>query len=95
MSLARSPGPADTARSQYGSASRGLPVTASYMIPSPRFQLAGVVAEYAEVLRESYWAQDSSLAEVAAEASRVLRLLPQDPDVVEFAALTARAERIR
>ena len=61
---------------------------------SPRFQLAAVVAEYAEILRESYWAQEGSLAEVAAEAGRMRLLLPQDLDVVEFAALASQAERI-
>ena len=61
---------------------------------SPRFQLAAVVAEYAELLRESYWAQDGSLGQVAAEANRVRGLLSQDDDVVEFAALVDQAGRI-
>ena len=61
---------------------------------SPRFQLAAVVAEYAELLRESYWAQDGSLGQVAAEANRVRGLLSQDGDVVEFAALVDQAGRI-
>lgn len=61
---------------------------------SSSFQLAAVVAEYAEVLRQSYWAQDSSLSDVAAEAVRVLRLAPDDADVAEFAVLTAWAEEI-
>ena len=61
---------------------------------SPRFQLAAVVAEYAEILRESYWAQDGSLAIVASEAERIRRLLPHDPDAVEFAALANQAARI-
>ena len=33
---------------------------------SPSFQFAAVVAEYAEILRESYWAQDGSLDDVVA-----------------------------
>ena len=61
---------------------------------SPRFQMSAVVAEYAEVLRESYWAQDGSLEEVASEANRVKRLLPSEPDFEEFTALVAHAERI-
>ena len=61
---------------------------------SPRFQLAATVAEYAEVLRESYWAQDGSLEHVAAMAESVRLLLPEDPDVAEFAALVAEAEWI-
>ena len=61
---------------------------------SPTFQLAAVVAEYAEVLRNSYWAQDGDLQRTAHEAARVQRLLPYDPDVAEFADLVARAARI-
>ncbi len=61
---------------------------------SPRFQLAAVVAEYAELLRESYWAQEGTLEEVAAQARRVQRLLPEDTDVAEFAELSNRASNI-
>ena len=61
---------------------------------SPRFQLAAVVAEYAEILRDSYWAQDGDLQRTAYEADRVQRLLPYDADVAEFADLVARAARI-
>ena len=49
---------------------------------------------YAEVLRESYWAQDSSLEEVRTLAQRVRTLLPDDPDVAEFVDLVTRAEAI-
>ena len=61
---------------------------------SPRFQLAAVVAEYAEVLRQSYWAQGSSLREVAAMAESVAELLPADNDAAEFAELVATAAQI-
>jgi hypothetical protein len=50
-----------------------------------------VVAECAEVLRESYWAQDSTLSGVLEEARRVAPLLPDDPDVVEFVELMRSA----
>ena len=60
-----------------------------------RFQMAAVVAEYAEILRESYWAQDGSLEHVASEANRVQKLFPSDEDVEEFANLAARAEGIQ
>ena len=62
---------------------------------SARFQLSAVVAEYAEILRESYWAQDGSLESVASEADRVRSLLSSDDDVAEFANLAARAEGIQ
>lgn len=60
----------------------------------PRFQWAVVVAEYAEVLRESYWAQDSSIGDVLAEARRVAEELPRDPDVDEFLELVRKANRL-
>ena len=61
---------------------------------SPRFQLNAAVAEYAEILRESYWAQDSSLDQVSAVAQRVNGLLADDTDVEEFTDLVARAKQI-
>jgi Ca-activated chloride channel family protein len=61
---------------------------------SPRFQLDAVVAEYAEILRSSYWAQGADLAGVAREAQRVAEYLPQDADVREFAQLAARANAL-
>jgi len=61
---------------------------------SIRFQLDAVVAEYAEILRQSYWARDSSLEDVAWEARRVAEYLPRDPDVAEFVSLVERASRI-
>ncbi len=60
-----------------------------------RYQLSAVVAEYAEILRDSYWAREGSLEDVVAEAERLRRLLPDDSDVAEFAALTVQAERIQ
>ena len=61
---------------------------------SVRFQLDAVVAEYAEVLRDSYWARGSSLADVAWEAQRIAEYLPQDQEVIEFAGLTQRASTL-
>ena len=69
-------------------------LAASFEDASPRFQLTAVVAEYAELLRESYWAREGTLGAVATEAARLARLMPEDNDVVELAALTAQAERI-
>lgn len=69
-------------------------LAADFEETSSSFQLAAVVAEYAEILRQSYWAQDGSLGEVAAEAVRVLRMAPDDSDVAEFAVLTGWAEEI-
>ena len=58
---------------------------------SIRFQLDAVVAEYAEILRDSYWAQGSSLEDVAFQARRIGEYLPHDADVAEFVTLVERA----
>ena len=59
-----------------------------------RYQLSAVVAEFAEVLRDSYWAREGNLDDVQMEAHRLRRLLTNDTDVSEFASLTAEAARI-
>lgn len=61
---------------------------------TPRFQLAAVVAEYAEILRNSYWAQDNTLNSLTADARRIAEYFPADPDVQEFAALVAQSAAI-
>jgi Ca-activated chloride channel family protein len=61
----------------------------------PHFQLAVIVAEYAEILRDSYWAQDSSLRNVLDEAYRLSDQLPRDKDVTEFVDLVRRASELR
>ena len=61
---------------------------------SPRFQWAVLVAEYAEILRGSYWAQNSSLAAVLEDAQRVSQLLDQDAKALEFVDLVTRAAQI-
>ncbi len=59
----------------------------------PRFQMTAVVAQYAEILRQSYWAKDAgtTLADVARDAQRIAEYLPRDPDVQEFAQLVTKA----
>jgi Ca-activated chloride channel homolog len=61
---------------------------------STRFQFDAVVAEYAEILRQSYWAKESSLEDVVWEARRIAEYLPGDPDVAEFASLVERANSL-
>ena len=70
-------------------------MSANFEDATPRFQLAAIVAEYAEILRESYWAREGSLETVALEAARIRRLLPPDDiTAAEFAALTNRAAQL-
>lgn len=57
----------------------------------PTFQLSAVVAEYAEVLRDSYWAQTNSLTTVWQDAERIGRMFPSSSDVAEFVDLVETA----
>jgi Ca-activated chloride channel family protein len=66
----------------------------SFDVTSPRFKLAAAVAEYAEILRQSYWAKGSSLENVLGLAQRVKQALPNDKDVAEFAQLVSRASQL-
>ena len=61
---------------------------------SPRFQLVAVVAEYAEVLRNSYWARGSSLESVLAEARRAATYFVADDQVAEFVWLVELASSL-
>jgi Ca-activated chloride channel family protein len=56
----------------------------------PHFQWSVTVAEYAEILRDSYWAQGRSLSDVLDEATRISRQL-EDPDAEEFVHLVRQA----
>ncbi len=67
----------------------------SFEAAGPRFQLSAVVAQYAEILRQSPYAGRNSLREVSRHAARLTRLIPDDPDVAEFNQLVSRAARMR
>jgi Ca-activated chloride channel family protein len=66
----------------------------SFDAADPRYQLAATVAQYAEVLRGSPWSAGTTLGTISAFTGRLAQLLPGDPDVQEFAQLTARARAI-
>jgi Ca-activated chloride channel family protein len=57
----------------------------------PYFQRSVVVAEYAEILKKSYWAEEGSLSHVYHEADRISELLPPDEEMGEFMELIRRA----
>ena len=63
----------------------------TFTAASPRFQLDAVVAEYAEILRHSYWAQSNTLANLLPDVQRLAEYFPTDADVQEFADLVAQA----
>ena len=60
----------------------------------PYFQRTVIVAEYAEILRDSYWAQESSLDAVYEEAQWVGEYLYRDEEMAEFVELVRAARRI-
>ncbi|HMB25043.1 MAG TPA: YfbK domain-containing protein, partial [Anaerolineales bacterium] len=60
----------------------------------PYFQRAVIVAEYAEILKHSYWAEEDSLRYVYRESERVYELLPRDKDMDEFMDLIRKAHRL-
>ena len=67
----------------------------SFESADPHFQLVATVAQYAEILRQSPYAVESSLSEISRLATRLSRALPEDPDVVEWADLVSRTARMR
>ena len=61
----------------------------------PYFQRAVVVAEYAEILMGSYWAEGSSLDHVYNETERISEYLYHDNYMDEFVDLVRKARRLR
>jgi len=68
-------------------------LSAEFEESDPRFQLIPVVAQYAEILRESCWAKDAgtTLDDVSRDADRVAESLPRDEEVRAFAQLVWEA----
>lgn len=60
-----------------------------------RLRAAGVAAEFAEILRESYWARGSALADLIAPVTELVRELPDDPDVIELSQMIRRAAELQ
>ncbi|MCA1900314.1 MAG: VWA domain-containing protein [Chloroflexi bacterium] len=61
----------------------------------PYFQRAVIVAEYAEILKNSYWAEGSSLDDVYDEARRIAKYFERDDEMEEFVELVRQARRMR
>ncbi|MDK1080930.1 MAG: von Willebrand factor type A domain-containing protein [Anaerolineae bacterium] len=60
----------------------------------PYFQRAVIVAEYAEILRASYWAHGSDLANVYENAQWISEYLYREADMREFVDLVREARRM-
>ena len=61
---------------------------------NPYFQRSVIVAEYAEILKKSYWAERSSLSSVYREAQRLSEVVAWDEDMAEFMELIRRASQL-
>jgi Ca-activated chloride channel family protein len=60
----------------------------------PHYQLAVVVAQYAEALRQSPWSVGIYFNQILNQAVRLSGLIPGDKDVAEFVSLVSRASQI-
>jgi Ca-activated chloride channel homolog len=69
-------------------------LAASFEEATPRYQLAVIVAQYAEVLRHSPWAAGTASQQLVNQAYQLSALLWDDDEVVEFASLVSRASQI-
>ncbi len=67
----------------------------SFENADPHYQLAVIVSQYAEALRNSPWAQGIYSSQLVEQAYRISSILSSDPDVIEFASLVSRANQIR
>ena len=66
----------------------------TFQAASAEFQLAAIVAEFAEILRESFWAEDGDLATVS-QSLRGIAPHIHNEQVDEFRHLVSRAARFK
>ncbi len=81
----------DPASHQITEVSRDFDVndlTFDFREADPYFQRSVIVAEYAEILKRSYWAEGSSLHDVRREAERIGEYLYHEEAMQEFLELT-------
>lgn len=67
----------------------------SWEAASPALRLASLVAEFGEILRESYWAKDGDLDDLFVRVQRLSGEFAGDVDVADFVSLVGRAARLR
>jgi len=75
------------------------PLTTADLAPSwdaaaPRLRAAAIAAEFAEILRGSYWARGNEISALTGPVTRVVSELPGDGDVLELSQLIHRAAGI-
>ena len=61
---------------------------------SSKFKLAATVAEFAEILRKSYWAKGATLDRVLERAQQLSREFEDEADVIELVDMISKAERL-
>jgi len=66
-------------------------LASSFETTSSTFQLSVVMAEFAEILRQSYWAQEVTLGDLQQVIQKLDSTLLEEPDVAEFVQLVQRA----
>jgi Ca-activated chloride channel family protein len=69
-------------------------IASDFRETDPYFQRTVIVAEYAEILKESYWAEGSAMRDVYKEAERISEYLYHDEAMGEFVDLVDEARRI-
>ncbi|MBN2147544.1 MAG: von Willebrand factor type A domain-containing protein [Anaerolineales bacterium] len=67
----------------------------SFEEADPHYQLAVLVSQFAELLRQSPWAQNTTYSQVYYLATPLLNSLAYDADIVEFVNLVARADQVK
>jgi Ca-activated chloride channel homolog len=68
---------------------------AEFAKTSRPFRLAATVAEFAEILRQSYWAQGADLGTVLTQAQALSREYGSDAEVIELVDLIAKAGSLK
>ena len=61
---------------------------------SSDFKLAATAAEFAEILRKSYWAKGATLETVLERAQQLSKEFKGDADVIELVDLISKAKRL-
>ena len=61
---------------------------------SSDFKLAMTSAEFAEILRKSYWAKEAKLENVLARSKTLINEFPNNTDVIEFVDLISKADQL-
>jgi Ca-activated chloride channel family protein len=69
-------------------------VNRSFDGSSKQFRLAATAAEFAEILRHSYWAKGATLEPVLKQAQTLSEEFTGDADVIELVDLIAKAARL-